>query len=117
MPVTVIEFNEFFQAKKNGTYKCPVCSHEEFVANIAESKPDDDTLLNAATQAVRATGAANLIASIGNTDALIPDVARRAGVSVLRLDPTGGPGQAERSTYGKLLRWNLEAILAAGIRK
>ena len=39
MPVNIPLFDEFFRAKKNGTYKCPVCAHENFVANIHTSAP------------------------------------------------------------------------------
>jgi predicted nucleic-acid-binding Zn-ribbon protein len=35
MSLTHRQFGEFFDAKKNGTYKCPFCGCEEFAANVA----------------------------------------------------------------------------------
>lgn len=33
MALSKEDFDAFFRAKKNGTYKCPFCSHEVFVVN------------------------------------------------------------------------------------
>lgn len=33
MAISVKDFGDFFDTKKNGTYKCPFCAHETFVAN------------------------------------------------------------------------------------
>ena len=32
-PVSPEDFAKFFDSKKTGTYKCPVCSHEQFRVN------------------------------------------------------------------------------------
>lgn len=40
MKVSRDQFNDFFNAKKTGTYKCPVCSNEQF--NFLGGGPDDD---------------------------------------------------------------------------
>jgi predicted nucleic-acid-binding Zn-ribbon protein len=45
MPQAAREFIRFFQAKKNGTFKCVFCGNEEFVTNVAAPAPikaDDD---------------------------------------------------------------------------
>jgi predicted nucleic-acid-binding Zn-ribbon protein len=34
MAVTQQDFQQFFQEKKLGTYKCPFCANEQFVANL-----------------------------------------------------------------------------------
>ena len=40
MALTGDDFTAFFRAKKNGTYKCPVCSKEEFVyLGVAVNQP------------------------------------------------------------------------------
>lgn len=36
MVVSVEDFGRFFLAHRNGTYKCVLCSHETFAANVAE---------------------------------------------------------------------------------
>jgi predicted nucleic-acid-binding Zn-ribbon protein len=45
MKLTGDQFNKFFDTKKTGTYKCPVCSHEQFSLN--GGGPDADLSLAA----------------------------------------------------------------------
>src|SRR4051794_30577756 len=41
MPLTVGQFGEFFNVKRNGTFKCPFCSSESFGRNISGTAPLD----------------------------------------------------------------------------
>lgn len=37
MPISLKEFNSFFEAMRNGTYKCAFCGNETFTGNVIDN--------------------------------------------------------------------------------
>jgi len=47
MPLTIADFGAFFEAMRNGTYKCSFCGNETFTVNVLDiqpQKPEDTTV-------------------------------------------------------------------------
>jgi predicted nucleic-acid-binding Zn-ribbon protein len=41
--ITGAEFTKFFEEKKSGTYRCPVCNTEEFLINSADVEAKNES--------------------------------------------------------------------------